>query len=915
MPAADDATQARPASRVVLQPDGSVQVVAGDGAHAVFRAAFTLIAREDDPKLKNGWDSLDKDVNLVLPKWWIGEKSWTYDIFKAGRTTPIVATQGRSEGDRIIWTFPAQADADVQAELVVGPGEAEPQLSFSFTPRKAGWYTLVYAGAPACDPATIDAIWQPRVWQEKRFPNKVSVSTEIGCSLPVTLVSLGGTTTGVAVDPAEIPFRMPTIKESRFGVAVRNGDGQAQPQVMAPLLGFPGSQLAAGETFRFRLRLSVRKGGCYESFKNLSEGLYRFRDQRENTVCSLNQTLDTMIDYALHSRYSGWDEELKALDYTTDVKHTVKLVSALHPLSLAALTDSEEIFAKRARPMIEYLWSREKYLFTTREGIQEQNPSNRMTGPAGEAFEWSSLYRFGQDRTPAFLAACRERHQKPKALNLDTLPPDTAWISAYALWQATGDEAMKAQAMAGADAYITKRITTPQTDFTASNLPGSGQFPTDFVPRWMVLFSLYEATGERRYLDAAVQGARLHAAWCWTWPTIPDGMVTVNQGGVVKGMHGGATDLKQAEETVPAWWLAPHGMAPEASNTYLWNPAVFLANHAPWMLRLAEASGDMFLRSLARNAVVGRYASYPGYTINRVFTTVCMKPDYPSRDGDPYHRYNQLYLNHVWPQIAMVTDWLFSEAEVRSRGRIRFPSRYAQGYVYLQSRVYGDRPGRFFDDEHVRPWLPPGLLSCEHIQVNHIAGHGNGRLYLAFVNQSDQAITTEVTLDARRLGLEPDRTYRARLWSDAGPCVQLAITGNRFPVALSGRGITSLAIDGITVDAPFQKRLSDQATKPLGERSHVRVVWPLGEVRSTLMSFGRGLSSAYVFLTAEARQVAEATLHWRIGDGAWRQTVDKVYPFEFTIPLDDADASIEWRVEVRTPGGGTETSPCARLER
>ena len=69
-----------------------------------------------------------------------------------------------------------------------------------------------------------------------------------------------------------------------------------------------------------------------------------------------------------------------------------------------------------------------------------------------------------------------------------------------------------------------------------------------------------------------------------------------------------------------------------------------------------------------------------------------MKPDYPLRKGDPYRRYNQLYLNHVWPHIALLEDYLISEAFTRSGGKINFPSCYAQGYVYLQSKVYGASP-------------------------------------------------------------------------------------------------------------------------------------------------------------------------------------------------------------------------------
>jgi len=59
-------------------------------------------------------------------------------------------------------------------------------------------------------------------------------------------------------------------------------------------------------------------------------------------------------------------------------------VSSLHPLSMAVITDNAEIYARRAKPMMEYLMSREKYLFSSIKGVTGQSPSHAMRGPAAE---------------------------------------------------------------------------------------------------------------------------------------------------------------------------------------------------------------------------------------------------------------------------------------------------------------------------------------------------------------------------------------------------------------------------------------------------------------------------------------------------------------------------------------------------
>jgi hypothetical protein len=98
------------------------------------------------------------------------------------------------------------------------------------------------------------------VWTGKRFPNRSYFTKEFQCPIPWVMTGVGGAAIGVGADPAEMPYRMPTISDSRFGVLVRNAAGEAQPMLFAPVLGGPGSTLAAGATTTFTLRLLVRRG-------------------------------------------------------------------------------------------------------------------------------------------------------------------------------------------------------------------------------------------------------------------------------------------------------------------------------------------------------------------------------------------------------------------------------------------------------------------------------------------------------------------------------------------------------------------------------------------------------------------------------------------------------------------------------
>ncbi len=246
---------------------------------------------------------------------------------------------------------------------------------------------------------------------------------------------------------------------------------------------------------------------------------------------------------------------------------------------------------------------------------------------------------------------------------------------------------------------------------------------------------------------------------------------------------------------------------------------------------------------------------------------------------------------------------------------MNFPSRYAQGYVYLQSKVYGDRPGTFYGDANVRPYLPKGLVTTDTVQANYVAGYGNGNLYVALMNQSPRQANVTLTLDAKRLNLDPSREHAARVWRDNEPAGKIVLKGGKATVPLSAHGITALAIDGITAAPTFQPKLFDAAAKPLTAESHKTAGWPLGKAHGMLLSFGRGLTSGYVWLDAGEKQARAATLKYRVDDGEPREITDDKYPFEFSLPLSDDVKSLAWTVEAQSSDGNVVRTPEVRLGR
>jgi hypothetical protein len=488
-------------------------------------------------------------------------------------------------------------------------------------------------------------------------------------------------------------------------------------------------------------------------------------------------------------------------------------------------------------------------------------------------------------------------------LNLTKESKGDDWPNLLSLYKMTGNSDYLKRARQKADDYINWRITHKQTDFSDASAKQAAQFWTDFAPLWIELLNLYEATWDKKYLDAATEGAKLYMQYVWFYPVIPDSSITVNSKGIVdyrclEAVRDTIPAMPAPPQQVPAWQVSQIGLTPEAANTIADNQAIFLTHFAPHLLRLAYYTKNDYFRWVARSAVVGRYANYPGYDINGEFNTVYSRPDYPLRYQHEVS-YNQFYYNHVWPQIAMLFDYLVSDAYVSSKGNISFPAAFAVGYAYLKSNVYGQASGSFYNDKDVQLWMPRQVLKVDNEQINYLTAYGNGKFYIALLNQCNDSLDITVEINPTLVPVKVNSDNTARLWQDNSAATQLRFNGNKIHVPVSPKGITALAIDQVPVVTQFQQQFMQHAGSAAGTGSYKMMDSPLGKIRSAILSFG-GLRNAYIWLEAAADSVQAATLNYRINGQKWKQMEDAAYPFEFSVPLQKNDTGIEWWIEAKT---------------
>jgi hypothetical protein len=831
-----------------------------------------------------------------LTGWKRADGRVVHDVFELGDVIlldrPVVTRTTHTTR----WTFTHEA-LDLEAEVTGG------QLRFEFTTKKPGQWTVAYAGAPAAPLEDVVELFQPLIWNGRRLPEASFLIPDDICSIPGCLVQNTRGTVGVMADPRQFPFEMPNGRNRRFGVTVRNREGLAQPLVFAPFPGSLEASLAAGESRSYELVLVDDARPLAVTFEAVAREVCGFRDRRENTLVSLNRALENIVDFAT-SPAGRFDSPNRAYSYP-DSAGTVKNVSALHPLTLAIVTDDERLFRDQGIPLLEYLLSREKFLFALSDDTKgSQTPSRRLAGPAMPVSELAALHWLTHGANP-YLLACAERLSRvDRTLNMEWVSPADSWQSDLWLYRATREPARLNAARTKAGEAIAARIDRQPTDFVEA---GTGTFFDYMLPPWKDLYELWLDTRDPRHLAAAHKAARQYAQMVWFYPAVPDGDVVVNESGFApRRARPGEPGLVPApREQVPAWRVSEQGLICEGNGT-VGRLAIYLATHAPLFMRLSHDAADPFLRDIARSAIVGRFAGFPGYHFNTTYSTAQEKTDFALRPFDEIRHTTSMHFNHSLPMAALVLDYLFSDAYARSRGAIEFPAEYAEGYAYLGGRVYG-QSGRFHDQENVRPWMPKGLVTTDSVQVNYVAGRGEETLCIALMNQCGRPLDdVTVQIDRARIA-EPSGAVVAEVWQEGvKKRVTVPVEDGQLHVAISPHGLTALVIKGLEPMPTLQQKLRSPAEGIRGTND-VSVAMPCGSARALRLSFGEQLTWVYAYVECRASDVRNVRLavdH----DGTVTRFTDDTYPFEFSVPDIGRDQPVKVQFEVEGAGGAVHRS-------
>jgi hypothetical protein len=207
--------------------------------------------------------------------------------------------------------------------------------------------------------------------------------------------------------------------------------------------------------------------------------------------------------------------------------------------------------------------------------------------------------------------------------------------------------------------------------------------------------------------------------------------------------------------------------------------------------------------------------------------------------------------------------------------------------------------------------MPQGVLKCDQVELNYLTARGDGRLFIAFTNQSKEAVTANVTLNGKLIGGLSGQSKRAKVRRQNSARKPLSIADGAFTVTVQAQGITSVEIGGVEINPTFQPGILERENRASWSPDYLEM--PFGNARAMMLP-GLNTDNAYIYLQADDAEFSAVTLRYE-QNGSWNTVVDDAYPYEFTVPVDGAAAEFKFVLEGLSVDGKTARSEEERFRR
>lgn len=708
------------------------------------------------------WTSAQNSKYIVVNgvKYNVIEKDDAMNPYNAGDVICAVPRKIISVSDSsILLGYTLPGDDTLTASWKIKHGAAHVDLDVLYRPKKNGYYSLAVEAFQGIDSSLVSNVQLPPLYQYQRVPDKPTLIPLAMSPQPLSIVEIRNAANNpfsffITGAPSQFSQEWSAYD---FGLGLKGIDNKVQPVAFSPILGLEGSYNKKGSQIEKSFKLGIMPVGWSNALKYISDSIFFVKDYRRQAT-SLTSAIFNMIDLMKNDTVSAWSYERKGfLDIESDPARLTEVAqsSPLTVLSAAVLTDDEDLYIRRALPIVEYTLSRKGYRWgiPTKQNhtaaINEFNPFISQFNTA--YFEGVNFLLDGQNLWIKKIAMPNGMPRYSKGYGVNE-----GWTGDLAAYKLTKDSKWLSSARQKADEFVFKEIFGIKSKL----LNPIVFYNAESYPAWSDLLDLYDITGDKKYQTAAEYGAYQTIAGIRAYPIVRDENILIHPKGIYVGnstifwkdskrfkLGYPRTPGDVKEKKVPVADVSPVGLGFEQPTTLFSGRGntqhVYMSSWAPSLLRLSRSSGENdFFQTYARNAVIGRFANYPGYYAAG-YTDLVLDSAYPYKGPDV----TSIYYHHIPAHLSFSLDFLVTEAIQRSKGAISFPYARQNGFVWFSNRIYGKQHGQIAG-ESVSLFLKRGLVNISNQAINYLTAISDNKLYLVLLNESEQDAETNITIDS-----------------------------------------------------------------------------------------------------------------------------------------------------------------------
>lgn len=780
------------------------------------------------------YDATGKEIVFPDPQYRYIVATWQQNntavaLNRAGENIVYLPGSFRVEDDTVVLCYD-NGMMSIEEKWSLDSGhDGDVKVGMTLTAKRDGYWSLSSPSLAVADKydfqwATVPGLYQGNSISQdyvralgygQGIPDVPVISKERTASTLTSMITgKDGVTMAVTAEPGtgRDPWEYDRKTNSvwKLGLSLMNRDCEFTPTLYHPVLGETGSWLKAGESVSFSFRYTFRESDWYPVLKHVAEDIYHFSDflKVKRTGKSLTERLYDMHRYLVDDSTSMWRNcdyrgvTIGAQDYRGGVydseKDAMKNSDYGAMWMLASMTGDERLTRMRLPYALNFKLMQQNSapgtMYGSSAGQYYLHKSGRFTeewGPYTEPI--ATTYYMLMDMGNILLF---EPHRKDLKEHLRIaadcllgwMKQDGSWEVAYD--NATGepmftdtkdlrptfyglliaydilkDRKYLDAACKGADWYVENAVEKGHF----LGVCGDTRFAPDFATAQSVqaLVDLAETTGNAKYREAAIKAARIYTASVYTHP-VPGKSVRK-----VKGVE------REDWEIAQTGLSFEHGGILGSANH---RGPILLASHAGMFVRMYGMTGDSLFLDMARAAAIGRDAF------------VDMKTGVASYYWDSMNNGAGPYPHHAWWQVGWITDYLVSEAQLRSGGRISFPSGFVTPKVGPH-QAYGFAPGMIYGSE-ASLVMRQDMLVVDNPYVEYLTAFDrkSSTLYVILMNNDDESQETELSVDSAGLFNGRGREVKSASVIDADGSLTAVGTTGSWTVSIDKYGLKVLKI-------------------------------------------------------------------------------------------------------------------------